>query len=181
MLMVGMILSACETVKIPKAYNFRVNESIVNPYGCWTILTMSSAADSTARHQIEGELIYMDYSTTYLLERDYQVFRVKNVGITSAILVTHKNQAGTYALATTIFLVPNIIGAFTVNPGILALGIPVALVGYSHSFREAISKANILKYPQKDDLNNFRIFARFPAGIPKNVNLQQLTLKKSNK
>ena len=180
-LIIGMILIACKTVNIPDAYNFRITQSEVNPYGCWTILALNPAIDSMSQNLIQGELIFMDSVSTYLLESDYHVFQVNNGRIIDAKLVTHKNQAQTYAITTSLFLVPNIIGAIALNPAFLALGIPVAVVGYSHALIEGASERNILKYPQKNKLESFRIFARFPGGIPGNIDLNKLTLKKPDK
>jgi hypothetical protein len=144
----GMILTACQTVKIPAAYNFTVKETQRNPYGCWTIMTLNSPKDTLVQNSIAGELICMDSDTIYLLELDRLVRPISSGSVRKAELITHKNQAGNYALRTSLFLVPGIIGALAYasdyGGDFLLTGIPVALIGFSQALAEGSSHRNIL-------------------------------------
>lgn len=179
----GMILSACETINIPDAYNLTVKESINNPYGCWMIVTLNYPRDTVVLNSIAGELICMDTDTIYLLAADRYIQPVYSGSVKTAELLTHKNQAGNYAFRTSLFLAPNFIGAVVhaseFGGYFLGVGIPVTLVGFSLAIIEGSSRRNILQYPEKNDLENFKIFARFPFGKPDNIDLNQLTIKGS--
>lgn len=178
----GMLLTACQTVNVPDAYNFSIKESKINPYGYWTVVTLSSK-ERLAPEVVAGELICIDSDTLYLLESDNLVWPIYAKSVIKAELYTHKNQAGTYAALSALFLVPNIIGALSnvdeYGGGFLALGIPMAVVGLSRVFVESRSPQNIMVYPAKNRLQDFKLYARFPAGKPANVDFNQLTLRRS--
>lgn len=182
-LTVGILLTACKTVDIPDAYNFRVKEVQNNPYGCWTKISLDSIFVSDGIYQINGELLAMGPDTSILLVADGAIKKVPNNSIKYAELYTHKNQAGTYMGVTGLYLIPNIIGtvAYLNNYGdaFLLIGLPVAVTGIIRSIIEATSNKNILAYPEKSTLDQFILFARYPAGMPQSINLTKLTLKKS--
>lgn len=181
LLIAGMKLTACQTINIPDAYNFTVKESRGNPYGCWTIVTFVSARDTLVQNSIAGELIYMDMDTIYVLEADHRVSPIYYGSVKNAELLTHKNQAGTYALMTSLFFVPNIIGAITNSEfggEFLIMGIPSAAVGVSHVLIEGLRQRNILLYPKNNKLESFKIYSRFPFGKPDNIDFNQLILRK---
>ena len=179
----GMLLTACQTVNVPEAYNFSVKESKLNPYGYWTVVTFKADPEKLAPQVVAGELICIDSDTLYLLESDSLIWPIYARSVIKAELFTHKNQAGTYAALASLLLVPNIIGAFTNGEGyggdFLAIGIPTALIGLSRVLAESTSHDNILVYPEKNRLENFKIYARFPAGKPENVDFNQLRLRRS--
>ena len=182
-LIAGLFIAACQTMYVPDAYNFSVKESKQNPYGYWTVVTFKTSQERPTPEVIAGELICIDSDTIYLLESDSLVWPIYARSVVKAELFTHKNQAGTYAALASVFLVPNIIGAIRNVEGyggeFLALGIPMALVGLSRVLVESRSAQNILVYPIKNRLENFKLYARFPAGKPENIDLNQLTLKRA--
>ena len=182
-LIAGLFIAACQTMYVPDAYNFSVKESKLNPYGYWTVVTFKTDQEKLAPEVVAGELICIDSDILYLLESDSLVWPIYARSVIKAELFTHKNQAGTYAAMTAVFLVPNIIGAITnveeYGGGFLAVGIPVALVGLSRVLVESKSTQNILVYPEKNRLENFKLYARFPSGKPENIDFNQLTLKRS--
>ncbi len=182
-LLAGLFLVACQTMYVPDAYNFSVKESKVNPYGYWTVVTFKADPEKLAPEMVAGELICIDSDTLYLLESDSLVWPIYARSVVKAELFTHKNQTGTYAALSSLLLVPNIIGALTnveeYGGGFLAIGIPTALIGLSRVLAESKSHDNILVYPEKNRLENFKLYARFPAGKPENVDFNQLTLKRS--
>ncbi|HEY3373168.1 MAG TPA: hypothetical protein VGK10_20115 [Prolixibacteraceae bacterium] len=167
---------------VPGPYNFTLKQSKVSPYGCWTILDIQSEKKEPTGNQIAGELIYMDADTLYLLTGDRNVQAINSKRIKKAELYIYKNQAGTYFAFTSITLLPNIIGSFIVAGefagDILALGIPMAVVGIAHIIIEGSSDRNIMVYPERNKLESFKPFARFPGDMPMNVDLKELTLKK---
>ncbi len=184
MFIASLLLKACQTVNVPDAYNFTLRESKANPYGYWTVVTFKSSEEKIAPEVVAGELICIDSDTIYLLESDSLIWPIYARSVIKAELYTHKNQAGTYAALSSLFLVPNIIGALAnveeYGGGFLVLGIPMALEGLSLIMVESKkSPQNILIYPDKTRLENFKLYARFPAGKPANVDFNQLTLRRS--
>lgn len=182
-LIAGLFIAACQTMNVPDAYNFSVKESKLNPFGYWTVVTFKTDQEKLAPEMVAGELICIDSDTLYLLESDSLVWPIYSRSVIKAELFTHKNQRGTYAALASVLLVPNVIGAISNVEGyggeFLAMGIPMALVGLSRVLVDSKSPNNILVYPLKNKLENFKLYARFPAGKPENVDFNQLTLKRS--
>lgn len=181
-LLVGFGFAGCQTVNIPEPYNFRVKELQKNPYGCWMDVTVDSAAAVIHHFTTQsGELLTMTRDSVFLLVADGKVKSINVRSILASKLYTHKNQSGTYLLITGLYMVPAIIGAIA-NPDyageFLLLALPVSIVGIFQSVKDGTAQRNILVYPIKNSLEDFKPFARFPAGIPENVNLQLLYLKK---
>lgn len=179
--MAVILLTACRTtIQIPDAYNFSLRESKTTPYGCWTILSVNSGPNLPVQEKIAGELLCMKDDTIYVLVYDRMVRPIDFGSVIEAQLFTHKNQAGTYATLTTLFLAPALIGALisTDYAGeFLSLGIPGAIMGISRMIVEGGSNKYMLIYPHKNSLDNLNQFSRFPAGKPLAIDLNQLTLK----
>jgi hypothetical protein len=181
-LFVGLGFAGCQTAKIPEPYNFKVKELQKNPFGCWMEINSDSMSVlSTAKVSYSGELLTITSDSVFLLVSDGEVQKVKKMSVLSANLYTHKNQSGTYLLLTALYAVPAFIGA-AVNPDyageFFVMVIPVTLVGVFQSVKDGISKKNILIYPQKNSFEEFIPFARFPSGMPKNIDFEALDLKK---
>ena len=180
-LLVFWSIEGCKTTDIPDPYNFRRNELQSNPFGCWMEATVSPSELSSEITSYSGELLHINSDSTYLLISDRVIKSINNESILSSKLYTHQNQSGNYILTNGLFIIPNIIGALTYTEyagGFLLLGIPVTVAGIIHSVIEGSSNHQILIYPKKNSMDDLRSFARYPAGLPENANLNQLYLKK---
>lgn len=181
-LLVGFGFAGCQTANIPESYNFRVKELQKNPYGCWMDVTVDSAAAVIHHFTTQsGELLTITRDSVFLLVADGKVKSIHIRSILVSKLYTHKNQSGTYLLMTGLYMVPAIIGA-TANPDyageFFLLALPVSIVGVFQSVKDATAKRNILVYPVKNSLDDFKPFARFPAGLPEIMDFGALYLKK---
>lgn len=174
-----IILNGCITNNVPSTYVHGTKNLNNNPYGCWLIVHMNSNYSEYQGQEVGGELLAIEKDTVYLLVEDFNIIICPAKNIISAKLITHKNQAGTFALFTGLFITPNIIGALAYGiGGFMILAIPVAITGLTVTLIEATGQGNVLLYPEKSSLKSFGKFARFPQGIPTNVDTKQLTLKK---
>lgn len=176
-----IVITGCKTANIPEAYDYKVSELQKNPFGCWVVISVNTTDSVPEIHSVAGELLSMNADSSFLLVADGVVSHIGNRTIVSAKLYTHKNQSGTYLLTTGILYTPNVIGAIAypdVAGEFLLLGIPVIIVGVIQAAIESSGKKNILDYPAKTKLNEFGKFARFPGGIPENIDLRLLYLKK---
>jgi hypothetical protein len=175
-------IEGCKTADIPDPYNFRQNGLQSNPFGCWMEATVSPSELSSEITSYSGELLHINSDSAYLLISDGVIKSINNVSILSSKLYTHQNQSVNYILTNGLFIVPNILGALAYIEyagGFLFLGIPVTVAGIIHSVIEGSSNHEILIYPKKNSLDDLKSFARYPAGLPENANLNQLYLKKS--
>lgn len=183
-LLVCVGFAGCKTVNIPEPYNFKVKELQKNPFGCWMEVSVdSSTAVILDFTTVSGELLNISRDSVYLLVADGRIKSIKIGSILTSKLYTHKNQSGTYLLMTSLYMIPGIIGAIA-NPDyaeqFMLMTLTVSLVGIIHSVREGALERNILVYPKKNSIDDFKPFARFPAGLPENINinLNLLNLKK---
>lgn len=179
--MACILLIACQTMtNVPEAYQFTFKEIRTSPYGCWIILQIKPEQKAVALQEIAGELVCMDTDSLYLLVHDRMVQAVYSGSVTKAELFTHRNMSGKYFGITMLYLAPTLVGAMVhseFGAEFLSLGIPMALVGIGQSASESGSKNNMLVYPEKNKLESFSHFARFPAGKPDKVDFKQLVLK----
>lgn len=174
-----LIMMACQTLSIPKAYQYKPKQIQNNPYGCWSVFIVMG--DSLNLNSVEGELLSIQHDTIYLLTDDTVVKKIPKNKISSAELYTHQNQANTYLLISGILIAPSILGAITYAEdyagSFLVLGIPAFVGGLANSGTESGRKNNILRYPTKNSLDQFNNFSRYPAGLPPLLNFRQLLLK----
>lgn len=181
-IIIAGILFACQTVNIPDAYNFRPREIKQNPYGCWITVEYSAQRVDPVILETSGELICIEKDTLYLLTGDGIVEPIFSGKISNAVLYTHKNQGGKYAGLTLAYLIPNLLGVFTEYGGsFLAVGLPVALVGFLNAIVEGSSSKSQLQYPRKATADQLSLYARFPVGRPDHVDFRQLSLKRTIK
>ena len=181
LILVTVLFAHCKTADIPAPYNFKVKEVQNNPFGCWMVITIDSTSTIQNTSSIKGELLAEEIDSTYLLISDGDVRAFKNRTILTAKLYTHKNQSGTYLLTTILLTIPSLIGALAVPEDagyFLAMAIPVSLVGIFQIASEGSGKGNTLFYPGKNNLADFRPYARYPGGMPEIINYSQLYLKK---
>lgn len=182
LLLVCMFVAGCKTANIPEAYDFKPKEARNNPFGCWMEVSVVRSEFSTETFFFAGELLALQPDSVFLLVADGQVKTIGNNSILSASLYTHQNQAGKYLGLTSILLIPNFLGAIfyfsEYGGGFLAVGIPVTVAGLIQTVKDGYFQKNVLQFPQKNALNQFISFARFPAGMPQETNFESLYLKK---
>ncbi len=173
-------LASCQGVKVPYAYNFRMKDIQNNPFGCWTIISIRDARYvGVDNMEISGELIAIENNLLYLLSENRKVDTIRTGNINRVQLITHKNLTSNYLLTTGLLLIPNLLGVI-VHPDyageFLLLSIPVTIFGLGTALVEESGDGNILIYPQIP-LSDFKKFARFPAGLPPDLDLNNLLLK----
>lgn len=181
-LLVLIAVAACQTANIPTAYNYKKKELQTNLFGSWMELTVRPTSRLHDNEPIAGELLHLSSDSVFLLINDGEVYSVKRYKIVTARLYTHKNQANTYLLTTGLLAVPSVIGAIA-NPDyageFMTLALPSLIIGISQTVIESSGKRNILRYPERNSLVDFSLFARFPGGMPENTNRKLLYLKKN--
>ncbi|MCW0484422.1 hypothetical protein [Gaoshiqia sediminis] len=177
-LMLIAFWASCKTPSnIPSAYLVSPKKVPEMTQGCWIIVNQAESGKSDELPPgIQGELIAADKDTFYILTRIGFISHPTEK-INQAKLYIFRNQANTFGLITFFGLVPNVIGVVSRGmPEFFVIGIPYAAVGVLMTVLEGNSTANELNYPQTSDLTKFGRYARFPQGIPKEVDPKQLHL-----
>ena len=176
-----MAFTSCRVTHIPEAYNFRISEVQKNPYGCWTEFVFYPQKDITLKDTVAGELLTMNNDSAIILVDDGVIKVLQCHSINSGKLFTHKNQGGTYFWYSALMMAPSVIGALSFSEysfDFLSLGIPIALFGTIITLRESRFERSRLAFPEKNSLAEFKVYARFPGGMPANIDFSQLKLKK---
>jgi hypothetical protein len=172
------ILTACSASRIPTAVPAGFVPHLKEIKNCITGRWMNASIhknDVPGKNMLySGELIAVNADSIFILTSTNFVALSKK-SVDTAILYLFINPSGAYAITTAMVLVPNVIGAIFDIP-FLILGIPWFIVGSTSSLIDALNSKNILEYPEKNTLEDFGKYARFPMGIPKEVNRSELTL-----
>ncbi|MBK7133365.1 MAG: hypothetical protein IPH69_11255 [Bacteroidales bacterium] len=175
----GISLSeGCKTSQIPAYYRFspsRVKKGIT---GCWTKLTLLSKSNQDLPVEITGELIAVHPDTLYILT-ELKLEAVSSKSIDEAILYIFDNQSRTIGVVTGLLFIPNIVAAIVKGTGAyLVLGIPWLITGTLTSMFEGYDDSNLLMFPSRKPLNEFKKYARFPMGLPTDIDRKRLHLIK---
>ncbi len=143
-----------------------------NPYGAYVKLESTTSMFS-------GELIAYAEDTLYLLAQD-DLKRIPTDQIQNMQLILARHRAGPYMTYTLISMVPNLFGALAhsgeYGGNFLALAAVVALPGVISASIESDRDPYTIKFPDDDpSIESFAKFARFPAGLPPGLDLQEIS------
>ena len=178
LLFTGLILflSECATVKIPASYRYSARQLKREITGNWIIIKLNSGIIADPDTILAGELIAIQSDTIYLTTPK----GLKGVQVTSVVqadLYMYVNQPGSYAVLTGLLYLPDVVAALVTGiPGFLLLGVPWIVTGSIITTSEASNHSNILNYPFFCKLDELKKFARFPQGMPPNIDKTRLHL-----
>ena len=173
-----MVLTGCNATKVPANYLPNPGQVKRSIAGSWVEVTFHPDSNYYQKNVLSGELIAVQ-NDTLLIMSETNLSAVKINNINNAILYIFKNQGGRFALLTGLLIVPDVIGAIAYSmPDFLRLAIPVLITGTVITTIEGMSRSNRLFYPGVNSIEDFRKFARFPAGILPGVNRNELRLVK---
>lgn len=171
------LLSGCMSAKIPKQNVPKLNKVAESVYGSWTVVFLNRIDTNMTQQEIEGELITCESDKLLILQKSGMLNSVGSNDIESANLYIYRDQAGLYAGLTIALYIPSIIGALVIQqPAFLIFGLPGLITGFILAAVEASNKSNMLEFPDENDLNDFKPFARFPQGMPENIDLKDFVL-----
>jgi hypothetical protein len=104
---------------------------------------------------------------------------IPDSSVHAAKLYMYKTQAGVFAILTIIGIIPGVIAAIAMPENatfFLMMGILPLVSGTVFTVTEATTRRNQLIFPEKNSLEDFIKFSRFPQGIPPGLDIQQLKL-----
>ena len=170
LLVMVLLLAACAPLGVPREYLPGLSKVEASPYGGWTRINYESKYKSLSVYKVEGELIAIHGDTMFLLPQKGELISILYSDIKTAKLIIYKNMSGTYLGLTLGLIAPSILGALVHGiPAFLIFAVPGLLVGSILTIMESSSENNILYYPGKNRLIQFRAYARFPQGIPPGI------------
>lgn len=169
MILTSFLLSGCATIHAPPGWlPENAAQLRTEAFGSWIVVHHSKKA--AMDQQTKGELIAVSQDSLFVLN-SYALHPIALSNITRARLVEYKPHTG--ELSGWIFL-----GALsTISHGFwLAITTPVLWILGGTLAESSRSFDPILDYPGHS-LSSFRAFARFPQGLPKNINRKLLVPK----
>lgn len=182
LLLTGLILflSECGTLKIPANYRYTAWQLKREITGNWIKIKLNSKIIAEPDTILAGELIAIQSDTIYLITPD----GLKGVHVSSidnADLYMYMNQAGLYAALTGLLYLPDMMAALVTGiPAFLLLGVPWIVTGSIVTTVEGSNHANILNYPNFCWLEELKKFARFPQGMPPDIDKTRFHLIKGD-
>lgn len=182
-LVILLFLPACHATRIPNTVPVgfvpHLSEIKNRVTGSWVDLSIRDSSSQPGINKYSGELIAINNDSIFVLTLDkLAIFNINSVG--KAKLYIFISPVMAYGLSTALIFLPNLIGMFYSGSdyaiNFLALGLPWLLTGSVSSLIEEANNKNILEFPEKNKLGEFIKFARFPMGIPVEVNRDHLHL-----
>ena len=171
-----LFLSGCSTAKIPAGYRFNPRDVKKEITGSWIEINAFQTQVLSPDIKLSGELIAIQSDTVYILT-ETQLKSVTFNKIFEATLYIYNNQAGKYAVATGSLYFPDILAAIANNmSGFLAIGVPWILAGSIITLSIGNNDSNLLIYPGRNQIEDFKKFARFPQGLPPGIEKDKLHL-----
>lgn len=160
---------------IPASYMQKPVDATMNIKGSWIVLNTHNDTLPFDDKSISGELMAIQSDTVYLLT-DSALMAVNRNMISSAVLYLFNSQSAIAPVIAGLFSMPSVLGAIIKDDAaFLLLGAPLLLTGAIMGFNE--DGGNVMKYPDKYQLNDLIKFARFPQGLPSGLDPEKLHLK----
>lgn len=167
-----LFLSGCSIARIPVSYRFNPRNLNKQISGNWIEITPVLLSEV----KLSGELIAIQSDTVYVLT-DKKLSDIPLNKIGEATLYIYYNNAGMYAFATGLLFLPDVIAAMANNiGGFLAIGAPWAVTGSIITYLVGTNNSNLMIYPFKNHIEDFKKFARFPQGMPAGIVKDKLRL-----
>jgi hypothetical protein len=161
------LLSGCATTSAPKGFLPTATEAQSTARGGWISVEHVAGAGEVGASKVEGELIALGEDSLFVLH-PAGLAVVATADVTSAKLTGYDPRWGLIALWTGIGTLS------TASHGVvLLLSAPVWLITGS-LFASSASRAPQVKHPKS--WQQFRLYARFPQGLPRGVDRASLKM-----
>ena len=167
------LIIGCATTYAPEAYLPDTDDVQTETYGGWiTLVTMPDSLSSEEKWmQYSGEFISLDEENVYLLYDS--LYRIPKIKIYSSIIELDEKNSTEYGLWTA-----GGTAATISNGWFLILTAPLWLLGgIPATVGESVRDRYETEYPDSVYWMNVQKFARFPQGLPENVQLKELKQK----
>jgi len=172
-----LIIAGCSSKDVPNAYHYSALKSQWMITGNWTKISIIER-ETEIPNEYSGELIAVDLRKLYILS-DSGIISFRTSEINSAVIYIFRSPK--QHLLGYVSLIPNFIGALE-SPEhaqyFVFMGLPLLVTSITLHVMNSHSRAKI-KYPEDVTINDIAKYARFPAGLPTDLDLSALHLKKT--
>ena len=178
LVLVLLILSGCISDKMAAKFLPTVANAGNFKYGGWIVADLKLKQGTSESNLVSGELIAINYHQLFILDTS-NMHIIPDSIITSATLYMYKTQPGVFAVITILTFLPNLIAAIAVpeHAGFfIGIGCIPLITGMIFAAAEGGTKRNQLIFPARNSLSELNKYARFPQGIPAEMDISQLKL-----
>jgi len=182
LILVILALSGCTSEWVANKYLPTVFKAGKYPNGGWIVAEVRDKNGLVSFDTVAGELISFQDHKLYILGIQ-KMNVIPDTSVYRARLYMYKKQPGVFALVTLFGILPNFIAAIALPEyagQFLALGIVPLVIGTTFTVTELATNRNQLIFPQRNTLEDFIKFSRFPQGLPSELNIHQLKLPEVN-
>lgn len=168
----------CQHGMVPAGYRPAPNQIDKSITGCWVDVSVipNSSVDSII--MLSGELIAVeDNNTFHILTAGEGLISLNRNRISAAKLYLFSNP--NISLLGFLGVIPNIIGAVSHSEfagAFLLIGIPIFATSLVMTIADHQDGVSTLRYPEKNSLKEFYKYARFPQGLPPDLQKEKLHL-----
>ena len=157
-------VTACFQTSAPKGWLPTAEEAQRDAYGAWIKLEFSMGAE---RNTVHGELIAAASDSVHVLTSDSLVV-VSSASVTGGTLTAYDSQHGALRLWTILGGVSTLTHGF-----VLVLTAPVWAIAGSAATASASKAPRV----ESTDPSLLRMYARFPQGLPRELDVRSLRQK----
>ena len=172
-----LIEYGCQNIMIPTGYlraPKQINKSIT---GGWVDLSVIPDPLNDTITMLSGELLAVENDTFHILTAGTGLISLNKNRISSIKLYFFAKP--NISLLGFLGVIPNIIGAISqpdyAGPFLL-LGIPIFVTSLGMVIADYQNCNSTLRYPMKNSLCEFSSYARFPQGLPPDLQKEKLHL-----
>ena len=178
LILIVIALSACEPGRVANRHLPTIFNAGKFTCGGWIVAEVMGRKDLLSSYNVSGELISYQEHKLYILDTG-QIYIVPDSSVYQASLYMYKKQPGIFAALTVIGILPNVIAAIALpeySGYFLALGAVPLVIVTAFTLSEVATRRNQLIFPEKNSLEEFIKFSRFPQGIPPGMDIHRLKL-----
>ena len=169
--------SGCQNMMVPAGYLRPPKQLTKSITGGWVDVSVIPDPSNDTITILSGELLAVENDTLHILTATTGLRSMNKARISATKLYLFSNPK-TFLLGFA-GVIPNIIGAIS-DPDFagpfLLLGIPLFVTSIGMAIADSQMSNSILRYPGKNSLDEFSHFARFPQGLPPDLQREKLHL-----
>ena len=169
--------SGCQNMMVPAGYLRPPKQLTKSITGGWVDVSVIPDPSNDTITILRGELLAVENDTFHILTATTGLISMKKNRISAMKLYLYSNS--NLSLLGFLGVIPNITGAIAQPDyagGFLLLGIPLFVTSLGMAIADYQNRNSTLRYPVKNSMNEFSKYARYPQGLPPDLQKEKLHL-----
>ena len=172
-----VIECGCQNKMVPAGYRSAPKQINKNITGGWVDVSVIHDPSNDTITMLSGELLAVENNTFHILTPGAGLVSLNKNRISSIKLYLFSNP--NISLLGLLGVIPNIFGAISQSESagpFLLLGIPILATSLVMALADSHDSNSTLRYPAKNSISQFSKYARFPQGLPSDLQKEKLHL-----